>query len=57
MKIRAVRLAETGPFVQPVAVEGFSGGFDVLTGPNEAGKSTLLTALAMLLGEKHTSTA
>ena len=57
MKIRALRLAEVGPFRDPVALEGFSGGLDVFTGPNEAGKSTLFTALGMLLAERHTTTA
>ena len=57
MKIRALRLAEVGPFRDPVALEGFSGGFDVFTGPNEVGKSTLFTALGMLLAERHTTTA
>lgn len=57
MKIRALRLAEVGPFRDPVALEGFSGGLDVFTGPNEAGKSTLFAALGMLLGERHTTTA
>lgn len=57
MKILAVRVAEVGPFASGVALEGLSGGLDVLTGPNEAGKSTLFTALATLIGEKHTSTA
>ncbi len=57
MKIRAIRAAEVGPFSGAVALEGLSGGLDVLTGPNEIGKSTLFAALATLLAEKHTSTA
>jgi hypothetical protein len=57
MKIRALRVAEVGPFGGAVALEGLSGGLDVLTGPNEAGKSTLFAALSLLIGEKHTSTA
>ena len=57
MKIRALRLAEVGPFRDPVALEGFSGGLDVFTGPNEAGKSTLFSALGILFAERHTTTA
>ncbi len=57
MKVRALRLAEVGPFSGAVAVEGFSGGLDVLTGANETGKSTLFTALGVLLAERHTTTA
>ncbi len=45
MKVRALRVAECGRFVEPVALEGLSGGLDLLIGPNEAGKSTLLKAL------------
>lgn len=56
MIIRAIRVAETGPFLEPVCIEGLSGRLDVLVASNEAGKSTLLTALATLVGEKHTST-
>src|SRR5258708_1041177 len=50
-------MAEVGPFSEAIPLEGLSGGLDVLVGPNEFGKSTLLTALATLLTEKHTSTA
>ena len=57
MKIKAIRLAEVGPFSEGVALEGLSGRLDVLAGPNELGKSTLFRALALLLAEKHTSTA
>lgn len=57
MKILALRLAEVGPFREAVAIEDFSGGLDVLTGPNELGKSTLFTALRTLLSERHTTTS
>lgn len=55
MKIKALRVREVGRFGEPVAVEGFSGGLDVLAGPNEMGKSTLFRALRALLTAKHTS--
>lgn len=57
MKIKALRVAEVGRFGKPVAIEGFSGGLDVLAGPNEMGKSTLLRALRLLIGVKHSSKA
>lgn len=57
MKIRALRALEVGQFGGAVALEGLSGGFDVLAGPNELGKSTLFRALSLLISEKHTSTA
>lgn len=56
MKIRAIRLANVGTFARPTAVEGLSGALDVLVGPNEMGKSTLLRALRTLFEEKHTAT-
>ncbi len=57
MKIRAIRLREVGRFIKPVALEGFSGELDVLAGPNEFGKSTILRALRALFLEKHASAA
>ena len=55
MKIRAIRLKEVGRFSEPIALEGLSGGLDVLAGPNELGKSTILKAVKLALCEKHTS--
>ncbi len=55
MKLKALRLRDVRRFVEPVAIESFSGGLDVLAGPNEAGKSTLLAALDALFLEKHTA--
>jgi hypothetical protein len=49
MKICAIRLREVGLFREPVALEGLSGGLDVLAGPNEMGKSTLMRALEAVL--------
>ena len=45
MKVKAIRLREVGRFREAVALEGFSGGLDVLSGPNEFGKSTIFRAL------------
>jgi DNA repair exonuclease SbcCD ATPase subunit len=55
MKIRAVRLKEVGRFSAPVALEGLTGGLDVLAGPNELGKSTILKAVNTALFLPHTS--
>ena len=49
MKLRAVRLSEVGHFGTGVALEGLSGGFDVLAGPNEMGKSTIFRAIEAAL--------
>ena len=45
MKIRAIRVAEVGRFVDGVALEGLGDGLTVFAGPNETGKSTLFRAL------------
>ena len=55
MKIRAIRLKEVGRFREPVALEGLTGGLDVLAGPNELGKSTILKAVKLALFEQHKS--
>ncbi len=57
MKLRAVRLSEVGLFNSGVALEGLSGGFDVLAGPNEMGKSTIFRAIEALFKLEYTSTA
>jgi chromosome segregation ATPase len=55
VRIRAIRLAEVGPFSAGVVLEGLSGGLDVLAGPNELGKSTIFEALKLALFEKFTA--
>jgi uncharacterized protein YhaN len=53
MKLRAVRLSEVGHFETGVALEGLSGGLDVLAGPNEMGKSTIFRAIEAVFREDH----
>jgi len=53
MKIEAIRLSEVGRYREAVTLDGFSGGLDVLVGPNEAGKSTLFRALETVFKTKH----
>ncbi len=53
MKITAIRMAEFGKFDAPVALEGLTGGLDILAGPNELGKSTILAATKLALTTKH----
>ena len=54
MKIHAIRVRDVGHFSAPTALEGLSGGLDVLAAGNEAGKSTLFRALEAAFFEKHT---
>jgi len=53
MKILAVRVSEVGCFSKPVALEGLSEGLNILSGANEAGKSTILAALRMAFEREH----
>ena len=55
MKIHAVRLKEVGHFATGVALEGLSGRFDLIAGPNEMGKSTIFKAIEAAFGIKHDS--
>ena len=56
MKIRALRLKQFKKFDRPVLVQGFGDGLNVIAGPNETGKSTLLLALRAALFEYHKAT-
>ncbi|SIS63511.1 AAA family ATPase [Phaeovulum vinaykumarii] len=53
MKIRAITLSDVRQFSRPVTVAGFDAGLNVLSAPNESGKSTLFDALHAVLFEKH----
>jgi AAA domain len=57
LKLTAIRLKEVGRFREPVALEGLTGGLDVLAGPNELGKSTILKAVRLALFEQYKSKA
>ncbi|MFK7829747.1 MAG: AAA family ATPase [Congregibacter sp.] len=57
MKLRALRLNQFRKFTTPVALQGLQDGLNVLTGPNEFGKSTLLRALHAVMFERHGSSA
>ena len=45
MKIRSIRLENVRRFVEPAVIEGIGDGVNVLTAPNERGKSTFFDAL------------
>jgi DNA repair exonuclease SbcCD ATPase subunit len=57
LKIRALRLEQFKKFDEPIAVDGFGDGLNLIAGPNETGKSTLLLALCAVLFERHGSKA
>ncbi len=53
MKLRALELDQFKKFDRPVRVEGFEDGLNLLCGPNEMGKSTIMAALHAVLFERH----
>lgn len=58
MKLRALRLWNVRRFAgRGIAIEGIQDGVNVLTAPNEHGKSTSFDALHALFFQAHTSTA
>ena len=57
MKIRALAVNQFKKFTSPTRLEGIENGLNVVVGPNEMGKSTLLDALRAVLFEKYSSRA
>ena len=57
MKLRSLALNQFKKFTSPAQLHGLDDGLNVLVGPNEMGKSTLLDALRAALFEKHGSKA
>ncbi len=57
MKLRSLELSGFRKFDQPVRLDGLADGMNVLSAPNEFGKSTLLDAIRGVLFERHSSNA
>ncbi|MGI4959068.1 MAG: AAA family ATPase [Janthinobacterium lividum] len=55
MKLRAIELDQFRKFDRRVRVDGLRDGVNVLCGPNEHGKSTVLAALRAVLFDRHGS--
>jgi DNA repair exonuclease SbcCD ATPase subunit len=53
MKLRALELDQFKKFDRPMRVAGFGDGLNLLCGPNEMGKSTIMAALHAALFERH----
>lgn len=53
MRLRRLELDQVRKFDRPVRIEGFRGGLNLLAGPNEMGKSTVLAALQAVLFERY----
>lgn len=57
MKLRSVAVNQFKKFTSPIRLDGIADGLNVVVGPNEMGKSTLLDALRAALFEKYSSKA
>ena len=57
MKIRSLAVNQFRKFTSPTRLDGVEDGLNVVVGPNEMGKSTLLDALRAVLFEKYSSRA
>ncbi len=57
MKLRSLALNQFKKFTTPIRLDGIDAGLNVVVGPNEMGKSTLLDALRAALFEKYSSKA
>ena len=57
MKIRSISVNQFKKFTKPMCLDDIHDGLNVVVGPNEMGKSTLLDALRAALFEKYSSQA
>ncbi|WP_374245427.1 AAA family ATPase, partial [Zoogloea sp.] len=55
MKLTRLRIEQFRQFRQPLELAGLEPGLNVITGPNEAGKSTLVAAIRAAFFERHRS--
>lgn len=53
MKLHALSVNQFKKFTEPTALDGLGDGLNVVVGPNELGKSTLLDALRAALFQRH----
>ena len=56
MLLRELRVEQLRQFREPYVLDELSPGLNLLTGPNEAGKSTLVRAIRAAFFERHRST-
>ena len=54
MRIHSAQLWHVGPFDESIEIEALDHGINILSAANEAGKSTLIKAVARCLFDRHT---
>lgn len=57
MKLRRIRVDQWRQFRTPLTVDGLAPGINLFSGPNEAGKSTLVQAIRAAFFERHRSSS
>ena len=57
MKLRSLAVNQFKKFTNPMRLDNINDGLNIVVGPNEMGKSTLLDALRAILFEKYDSKA
>ena len=57
MKLRSVAVNQFRKFTAPTRLDGIGDGLNILIGPNEMGKSTLLDAIGAVFFERYSSAA
>ena len=55
MKLTLIRLEQFKQFRKPIEIKDLEGGINLFTGPNEAGKSTIVAAVRAAFFERHRS--
>ncbi|MCW7542061.1 AAA family ATPase, partial [Aquabacterium sp. A7-Y] len=56
MRLKRLRIEQLRQFRQPFEITGFEPGINLFTGPNEAGKSSIVRAIRAAFFERHRST-
>ncbi|MBS0454447.1 MAG: AAA family ATPase [Proteobacteria bacterium] len=57
LQVTRLRVEQFRRFRQPLELDGFEAGLNILSAPNEAGKSTLVRAIRAAFFERHRSTS
>lgn len=55
MKLEQLRVSQFRQFREPLVIDGFGPGLNLICGPNESGKSTLVRAIRAAFFERHSS--
>ncbi|MCW5624789.1 MAG: AAA family ATPase, partial [Burkholderiales bacterium] len=57
MRLTSIRIEQFRQFRQPLRIDGLESGLNLFAGPNETGKSTVVTAIRAAFFERHRSSS